>query len=173
MMRHHDHRRRRSPTPSLLHNRPQRWPVQVVEMRVRDQHQVNGWQIAQLYARLSQALQHEQPARKIGIDNYILPAHLDEETGVANESYSQFSVAYQFGLMSLPGAGSHGGVLHQPPEGPGTLAKDGVLETGLQHQYASNLTRFGYNRFPGAGSKILTAPGYLDSSDVGVVVSIL
>src|ERR1700691_5192072 len=100
-------------------------------MRVRDQHQVDGRQIAKIHTRLLKPLQHEQPACEVGINNYILATRLDEETGVADESHSQFSIAYQFWFVSFSRARSNRRVMHQTPEGAGTLAKDGVLETGL------------------------------------------
>src|SRR5580698_9242019 len=140
-MRNHDRWRDCTPPPSLLHNRPQRRPVKVIEMSMRHQHQVNRREIAQLYSRFAQSLQHKQPAGEVRINHYVLSAHLDEEAGMTNERYAQLSVADQFRFVSLSGARRHRGVLHQPPEGPGTLAKDGVVETGLQHQYTSNLIR--------------------------------
>ena len=79
--------------PGVLHDGAQRWPVQVIEVRVGDQHQIDRRQIAQLHARLAQPLQHEQPAREVGIDQHILPAHLHEKAGVADEGDAEFAVA--------------------------------------------------------------------------------
>ena len=87
VMRHHDRwaeRARRA--PRLLNDRAQRWPVQVVKVGMRDQHQVDRRKVAQSHSRLPQPFQHKQPARKIGIDNDVLAADLDEKAGVADES---------------------------------------------------------------------------------------
>jgi hypothetical protein len=70
----------------LLNQGAQRGPVQMVEVGMRNQHQVDGRKVAQLYSGLSQTLQHKQPAGKIGIDDDVLSTDLDEEAGMAYES---------------------------------------------------------------------------------------
>ena len=76
MLRHNDCGRRTSPLFGVLDQRSQRRPVQVIEVRVRDEYQIDGRQITNLYARLAQSFQHKKPAREVGIDNYVLSAHL-------------------------------------------------------------------------------------------------
>ena len=86
----------------LPHNRPQRRPVQMVEVSVGDQNQIDRGQVAYLQARSSQAFEHEQPAGKIGIDENVLAADLEKETGMADESHTHLAVADQFGLWVRP-----------------------------------------------------------------------
>src|ERR1700680_1510629 len=85
VMRHYDDRRRGTPAPRLLNDGAQRWPMQMVKVGMRNQHQVNGRKVAKLISRLEQALWQKQPARKMGIDSDILAADLSEKAGVADE----------------------------------------------------------------------------------------
>jgi hypothetical protein len=59
--------------------------MEVVEMRVRYQNQIDGRQVTKIDSRLPQPLEHEEPTGEIGIDHYVLPCDLQEETGMANE----------------------------------------------------------------------------------------
>jgi len=108
--------------------------VQVVEVSVSDQHQVNRRQVANLQPGLPQPLQHEQPARKVGVDENILPANLEEETGMPDECHTHLPIGDELWLMSAAGSGSDGGVAHQAAKLPGTLAKSGVLKSVLEHR---------------------------------------
>src|SRR5579862_9062507 len=101
--------------------------MQMVKMRMRHQHQVNRRKITQPYARFFQPFQDKQPAGKIWIDDYVASAHLDEEAGMADERNSQFLVPDQLGLVSFSRAWRYRRVLYQPPEGAGTLTKDGIV----------------------------------------------
>src|ERR1051326_8575774 len=59
MLRNH-HRGCRSATPlRVLHKGAKRRPVQMIKMRVGDQHQVNRGEIANLYTWLPQTLEHK------------------------------------------------------------------------------------------------------------------
>ena len=112
----------------VLHNRPQRWPVKVVEVGMCDQDQINWGQVAYLQTRLSKTFQDKQPARKVRINDNVLAADLEEETGVADESHTQLAIGYQPRLMSTTSPGSYHRVAHQRTELPGTLAERGILE---------------------------------------------
>ena len=131
MMRDNERRSAAGFPPRLTRDRAKGLTVQMIEMRMRHHYQVNRWQIAQLYTRLPQPLQDKQPAGKVRVNHYILSAHLDEEAGMANKGHSQLSVDDQSGFIGLSGAWSHRGMLHQPPERPGTFAKHRILETGF------------------------------------------
>jgi hypothetical protein len=66
--------------------------VQVIKVRMRNQDDINGRQIPDANSRTPQSFQHKQPAREVRIDHRALPADLYKETGMANESDSQFAV---------------------------------------------------------------------------------
>src|ERR1039458_9364543 len=70
-------------------NRAQRGPVQVVEVRVRNQHRVDRGQLPQLQSGTAQPLENENPARKVGIDQNILSPDLEEEAGMSDEGRSE------------------------------------------------------------------------------------
>ena len=82
----------------VLHDGAQRRTVQMIEVGVRNQHQVDGRKIGDAQAGTAQALQHEQPAREVGIDDDALAANLHEEAGVADEGDAEFSVGGKSGL---------------------------------------------------------------------------
>jgi hypothetical protein len=99
-----------------------------------NQNQINWRQVAHLQAWPPQALQDEQPARKVGIDENILPADLEEKTGVADESHTHLAVGNEFRLMSATGPRSDHRVPHQAAELPSPRAKRRILQSILQHQ---------------------------------------
>jgi hypothetical protein len=72
----------------MLHDRPQGWAMQVIEVRVRYQYQVNRGQVAYSQSGTPQALEHEKPAGEVGINDHILRAHLNKKAGVADEGYA-------------------------------------------------------------------------------------
>src|SRR5579859_6036476 len=73
----------------ILHNRPQRRTMQMIEVRVRNQYQIDGRKVGDAKAGTAQALEHKEPAREIRIDHYALAADLHEETGMANECHAE------------------------------------------------------------------------------------
>ena len=103
----------------------------MVEVGMGYQHQVDGGKVAELHSRLAQALQHKQPAGKIGIDDHVLAAHLDEKAGVADERQAQLAIAYQFRFIGLAAPGNHGGVAHQLPKRARAFAEDGIRKRWL------------------------------------------
>src|SRR5580658_5638502 len=92
-MRRNDDRRG-NPTRAqiVLHQGAQRRAMKVIEVGVRNQHEIDGRQIGDAQAWTAQAFQDEKPAREIGVDHDALPADLHEETGVADEGDAEFSV---------------------------------------------------------------------------------
>ena len=128
-MRHQDRRRHPAPPFGLLHDGPQRWPVQVVEVGVGHQHQVNGGQVAHSQTGLPQPLEDEEPAREIGVDDNILAAHLEKKTRMTDESHAQLAVGHQLRLVGAAGAGSDRGAAHQAAELPGAVAQSAILKS--------------------------------------------
>jgi len=53
--------------------------VEVIEVRVGEQHQVDGWQIFHPEPGSLEALEQEEPVGEIGIDDGVEPFELDEE----------------------------------------------------------------------------------------------
>src|SRR5579872_3111042 len=92
VMRHHNYGWRCPAYPGMLNDGAQRWPMEMVKVSMGDQNQIGRGKIADLDSGFAQTLQHKQPPGKIGIDDDVLPANLDEEGGVADESQPQFPV---------------------------------------------------------------------------------
>jgi len=103
MVWHDDAWRLAAKPASFLGNRAQRVAMQMVEVRMRNQHQVNRREIANADARLAQPLQNKKPASKIRIDHHVLTADLHQEAGVSNEGQPQLAIPDQLGLMDLTG----------------------------------------------------------------------
>ena len=146
-MRRDDNRWRNTAREQIvLHNRAQRRAMQVIEVRMRDQHQVNGRKIGDPHSGSSQALEHKQPPREIWIDDHALSAHLQEEAGMSNEGNAQFSVRGQAWLVGLAASPSHGGMAHQTGKLSGSLPKGGIAQSLLDHRkrprrYAASQSR--------------------------------
>jgi len=104
-----DNDRWRRPTlvQIVLHDRPQRGPMQMIKVGVRHQHQIDGWKIAHAQPGTAQALQHKQPAGKVGIDSNALPTDLQKEARVADESDAKFPVGDKPRLVGLTAPWSH------------------------------------------------------------------
>ena len=81
----------------------------------------------------AQALQHEEPAGEVGIDDDALAANLHEEAGVANKRDPEFSVRGESRLVSFTGARSDCGTTHQTSELGGALAKGRIAKRLLNH----------------------------------------
>ena len=87
--------------------------MQMIEVRMRYQHDVDGRQVAEAQARPAQALQHEDPAGKIWVDQDILPADLEKEAGMSDEGHAQFAPAGKYRFMSEASSGSQSRVPYQ------------------------------------------------------------
>src|ERR1019366_7023560 len=110
---HDDRRPLAGLAPGEPRNRAQRRPVQVVEVRVRNQHRVDCGQLPQLQPGTAQSLENENPAREVGIDQDVLAPDLEEEAGMPDEGYAQLATAGEYGLTGDAGARRHGGAAHQ------------------------------------------------------------
>ena len=120
-MRHDQLRRFLSHAHRVLHDGTERGTMQMIEVSVRDQHQVNRRKVANLHARLAQSLQQEKPTREIWINQNVLAAHLDKETRMPDECQAQIAVRYKLWFTSFTRARSHHGVADQSGELAGSF----------------------------------------------------
>jgi hypothetical protein len=58
--------------------------MEVIEMRMRQEHEINRREISQFEAGAPQAFQEEQPVGEVGIDKDVEVRELDEERGMAD-----------------------------------------------------------------------------------------
>ncbi len=82
--RHHADFRLRQPAQRRL--------VKMVEVRVRQQHQVNRRQIADVQAGALEPLQEEQPVRKVRVHQHVQVVELDEKRRVADPRHGHLAV---------------------------------------------------------------------------------
>jgi hypothetical protein len=107
--------------------------MQMVEMRVRNQHQVDRRKIGNAQSGTAKTFQNEQPPRKVGINDDILSTDLDEEAGVPNEGDAELAVAGETRLVGLSRARSDRRVAHQSTELSGALAKGRIAKSLFNH----------------------------------------
>ena len=69
--------------------------VKMVEVRVRQQHQVNRRQILDFQTGALDAFQQKKPVRKIRVNQHVQVRELDEKRGVADPGDGDFAV-FQF-----------------------------------------------------------------------------
>lgn len=69
---------------------PQAATVKMVEVGVGDEDQIDVGQIVQVNAGVFDAFDDLEPARPVGIDEYIQPGSLDEKRGVADPGNADF-----------------------------------------------------------------------------------
>ncbi len=62
--------------------------MEMVEVRVRNQHRINCRKIAQPQTGTAQALEDEDPAGEVRVDQDVLAAHLEEEAGMSDEGHA-------------------------------------------------------------------------------------
>ena len=72
----------------------------MVEMRVRDQNEIDRWKICDPQAGTPKPLQYKEPAREVGIDHYTLSRDLHKETGMTDKGDAQLSIAGEAWLVS-------------------------------------------------------------------------
>jgi hypothetical protein len=111
--------------------------MQMIEVRVRYQDQINRWQIAYSQSGTPQALEHEKPASKVGINDHILPAHLDKKAGMADEGYAQFSVRDKLRFMGLSTTGGHHRMAYQTSELGRPFAQSRIAKSNFNHPLQS------------------------------------
>ena len=74
--------------------------MEMVKVRVRNQHCINRRKIAQPQAGTAQSLEDEDPACEVGVNQDVLAAHLEEEAGVSDERHAQLTAPGQHRLAS-------------------------------------------------------------------------
>src|SRR5581483_266030 len=133
MFRHDDGGRRTAPAFRMLNQRPQRRPMQMVEMSVSDQNNIDRRQIANHHSRPPQPFQDEKPTGKVRIDHDVLAANLQEKTGMTNKSHAHLAVRDQNRLARLALPRSDCRMPNQPPKLSGALAHCGAFNGLSQH----------------------------------------
>ena len=58
--------------------------MQVIVVRMADQHEIDGWQVVDRYAGEARAFDDAVPHRPVGIDEHVHRFELDEKPGVAD-----------------------------------------------------------------------------------------
>jgi len=100
MMRNHQRGRGAALLARKARDGAQRMTMQVIKMRVRDQNHVHRRQVAHVQSRLPDAFQQKQPAREVRIDDDVLSAQLQEETGVSDKREAEFAVGHELRFVS-------------------------------------------------------------------------
>src|ERR1039457_4710920 len=97
--------------------------MEMIEVRVRNQHDIHWRQFAQIQSRLTQTLQNEKPAREVGIDDDVLSANLQKKTGVPDKGHAELAIRSQGCLMGLARTRRDHGMAHQASKLPRTLTQ--------------------------------------------------
>lgn len=106
----------------------------MIEVRMRDQHQINRRKVLNAGPWLAQALQNEKPACEIGINHHAFTADLQEKGGVADECYAHLPIRGEHRLVRLASAGRDCGVPDQLAECPRSLPQPRILECLFEHE---------------------------------------
>ena len=82
--------------------------VEMIEMRVGQQHQVNRWQVLDSQAGPLDSFEQEEPVGEVGINQHVQIGELDEKRGVADPgdghlAEGQFGKGRALGLAGAPG----------------------------------------------------------------------
>src|SRR6266567_1643564 len=102
--------------------------MQVGEMRMSDEHQIDGRKIMDSHPRPPQSFQDKQPAREVWINHDVFSADLQEKTGMADEGDTHLAVGDKFGLMRFANARGNGGMPYEPPKLLGALTQSRIFE---------------------------------------------
>ena len=73
----------------------------MVEMRVRDENEIDRRKICDPQAGTPKSLQYKEPAREVGIDHYTLSRDLHKETGMTDEGDAKLSIGGEARLVRL------------------------------------------------------------------------
>ena len=103
--------------------------MQVIEVGMGDQDQIDWGKIADVDSRLPQALQNEQPAGKIGINDHILSPNLQEKAGMPNKGNPHLPTGYQHRFVRFPGSRRDRRVANQSSKLPGASAQGGISKS--------------------------------------------
>jgi len=92
--RHNDSWSRATISLRVLHQSTQRRPMKMIEVRVRNQNEINGRKIWDLDPGLPQSLKHKQPAGEVRINDYVLAAHLKEKSCMTDERQPHVAIGH-------------------------------------------------------------------------------
>ena len=106
----------------------------MIKMRVGNQHNIDRRQVVDFDPWLPQPLQHEQPARKIRVNDNVFPANLHQEAGMTNERHPHLAVRNQLRLVRFTNSRGDGGVPYESAKLLGAFAEGRILERLLQHE---------------------------------------
>lgn len=85
----------------------------MIEVRVRNQNNIDRGQIRDPQSGPAQPLQNEQPPGKIRVNDDVLSPHLQKEASMADERDSEFAIGGQTWFVRFALTGSNGRVPHQ------------------------------------------------------------
>lgn len=77
----------------------QRREVEVVHVRVCEEHGVNGGQVLDADAGFAQAMDQDEPVGENRVDQEVEATQLQQERGVANEGDAEFAGIHHLGFM--------------------------------------------------------------------------
>lgn len=95
----------------------------MIEVGMRDQHQIHRRKVADLDPRLPQPFEHKKPVGKIGINHYVLATDLQEKSGVSDESDSHLAIRNQDRFVGLTNPGGNCRMTDQASELAGATAQ--------------------------------------------------
>ena len=75
--------------------------MQMVEMRVRDENQIDRRKICDPQPGTPKSLKYKQPAREVGVDHHILAGDLHKKTGMTDKGDTQLSIAGKAWFVGL------------------------------------------------------------------------
>jgi hypothetical protein len=87
--------------PGVADDAAQRGPVEVVHVRVGDQHPVHRRQFGNVHAGDAQPLDQNQPVGEVGINQQPLPGHLQQKSRMAEKRQPQIAAARRRRIMRI------------------------------------------------------------------------
>lgn len=90
-----------SQAAAVSRNSAQGWTMEMVKVRVRNQHHIDARKVSNSKTRSTKAPQHEEPSGKVRINDKVLTTNLQEEAGMTDESDSGLTGAGQYGDSCL------------------------------------------------------------------------
>jgi len=126
----------------------QRRLVKMVEVRVRQQHQINRWQILHTQAGTLEPLEQEQPVREVRVHQHIQVIELDEERRMADPSQRHLTMPQARKNRRLMRAGALG----EPAFPDHLLKKRARIEVFRRRQILERARNFPARRFGTVGT---------------------
>jgi len=114
---------------------PQRRAMQVIEMRVGDEHGVKRWKFLDAKSGTAQTFEYEKPGSKDWIDDDVRAADLQKKRRVSDERNPHLVLCGKHGAVSTSGTAGHGRVLYE-------LAKLASFLTDTDIEHSTPLDAF-------------------------------